>query len=102
MIRRLEIIGEAVNRLSEETKATNNKIYWQGIVGLRNRLIHKYPGIDSIRLWDTIKSELPILKNSLIWSLYLLFHPQTLKLNNHTLSLTSRFIFSRFILRNLA
>jgi uncharacterized protein with HEPN domain len=44
-IKQLEIIGEAGNHLSEETKATFSDIEWSQIVGMRNAFIHEYSGV---------------------------------------------------------
>jgi len=46
VVRNLEIIGEAANRLPEEIKAQAPKTEWRKIVGLRNVLAHAYFGID--------------------------------------------------------
>lgn len=40
IIRNLEIIGEAVSKLSDELRKTYNDIPWRQISGMRNRLIH--------------------------------------------------------------
>ena len=46
VVKELEIIGEASNYLSEELRAKYDTIEWRKIVGLRNRLIHKYYDIN--------------------------------------------------------
>ena len=46
MIRRLEIIGEAARRISDETRATYRKLPWKAMVGMRNVMIHEYDDID--------------------------------------------------------
>lgn len=40
VIRNLEIIGEAANKLSPELQASNADIPWADMIGMRNRLIH--------------------------------------------------------------
>ncbi|HXV82941.1 MAG TPA: HepT-like ribonuclease domain-containing protein, partial [Candidatus Binatia bacterium] len=40
IIRKLEIIGEAVKRLSDETRARRPEIPWKQIAGMRDRLTH--------------------------------------------------------------
>ena len=45
-IRNLEIIGEAVKRLSDEFKQRNTNIPWRNVAGLRDVLIHDYMGVD--------------------------------------------------------
>ena len=61
-IRKLvEIVGEAANRVSEETQECHQEIPWPQIVGMRNRLVHGYDDISLERLWDTINKDLPPL-----------------------------------------
>jgi uncharacterized protein with HEPN domain len=54
VIRRLEVIGEAANRLSDDFRSQYPEVPWSGIVGLRNVLIHEYDTIDLDRVWETI------------------------------------------------
>lgn len=65
-IKQLEIIGEASNHISSETKIENSDIEWQQIVGMRNLFIHEYFGIDLNIAWDIIENDLPSLKHALI------------------------------------
>lgn len=58
VIRNLSVIGEAVNNLSENSKVKNSEIPWIEIVGMRNKIIHEYFGIDEEILWKTIKEDL--------------------------------------------
>ena len=46
VVRNLEIIGEAANRLPDEFKDKHPEVEWYKVVGLRNRIIHDYFGID--------------------------------------------------------
>ena len=62
VIRNLEIIGEASNQLSEETQEKYNEIIWHQIIGLRNRVIHVYFGVDTEIIWDVIINDLPDFK----------------------------------------
>jgi uncharacterized protein with HEPN domain len=51
VIRNVEIIGEAANRLPEEYKETHSEIDWFKIRGFRNRIVHDYMGIDFSIVW---------------------------------------------------
>jgi uncharacterized protein with HEPN domain len=62
----IQIIGEAVNQLAEDVKATNPQIPWALIKGMRNRLIHEYFGTDLPLVWNVIKNDLPTLKTALV------------------------------------
>lgn len=61
IIRRIEIIGEAANNLSEKFKEQNAKIPWALIRGMRNRLIHDYNEIDLELVWTTVQEDIPQL-----------------------------------------
>lgn len=66
VLRALEIIGEASKNLSDELKAKNNNIDWRKIVGMRDKLIHSYFGVDLPLVWETVKKDLPQLKKQAI------------------------------------
>lgn len=59
VIRNLEIIGEAVTKLSPELKATHSDVLWGEISGMRNRLIHGYISVNLQIVWDTVEKVLP-------------------------------------------
>lgn len=59
-IRQIEVIGEAVKRLSQELKENHKEIDWKNIAAMRNIMIHQYDKVDSIILWNTVKKELPL------------------------------------------
>lgn len=46
LVRLLEIVGEAANRMPEDERARFPDVPWPQIVGLRNRLIHGYDEVD--------------------------------------------------------
>jgi len=64
-IRRLEIIGEAVKKISAETRAAAKNIPWKQIAGLRDILIHEYFGVDIKLVWKVIQKDLPELKKNM-------------------------------------
>jgi len=61
-IKQIEIIGEASNHVSAETKEKFSTIEWSQIVGMRNVFVHEYFGVDSSLVWEIIKNDLPDLK----------------------------------------
>jgi len=61
LVRLLEIIGEAANRVPEDQRARIPNIPWPQIVGLRNRLIHGYDEVDFDILWQIVSNDLPTL-----------------------------------------
>lgn len=62
VIRRLEIIGEAIRNLPDEAKKASPHVPWQDIMDMRNKLIHGYFGVDLKLVWNVIKKDLPPLK----------------------------------------
>lgn len=59
VIRAIEVLGEASNKVSEEVRAANPNIPWKAIVGMRNRLIHAYFDVDTDMVWETLQLEIP-------------------------------------------
>jgi uncharacterized protein with HEPN domain len=64
-IRELEIIGEAVGKISSEIKSKYSDVLWQPIKDFRNKIVHEYFGIDYRMVWDIVKNELPILNSQM-------------------------------------
>lgn len=62
VIRNIEIIGEAANNIPLEIKKKNSGIPWKEMIGMRNKVIHEYFGVDKEVLWQTAKENLPNLK----------------------------------------
>ncbi len=66
VIRKLEIIGEAVKQLSNATKERRHEIPWKQIAGMRHRLTHDYFGVDLALVWRVVERDLPALKAAVI------------------------------------
>lgn len=63
VLRRLEIIGEAVKHIPTEIKREHPKTPWKQIAGARDIFAHEYFGVKLDRVWDTVKKDLPKLKD---------------------------------------
>ncbi|MBI4754429.1 MAG: DUF86 domain-containing protein [Betaproteobacteria bacterium] len=59
VIRNLEIVGEAVTKLSPGLKARHPDVPWGDIAGMRNRLIHGYMSVNPEIVWDTVQTVIP-------------------------------------------
>jgi uncharacterized protein with HEPN domain len=66
VIRRLEIIGEAVKNVPKEVREKYPYVPWRSISGLRDILIHEYSGVSMNRVWKVISSDLKELKENII------------------------------------
>lgn len=64
VIWQLEIIGEAVKRLSPETTESRPEIPWRRIAGMRDFLIHHYMGVDVETVWQVTQHDLPQLRQA--------------------------------------
>jgi uncharacterized protein with HEPN domain len=62
IIRRIEIIGEAVKNIPDDMKSAHPDIPWNEMAGMRDILIHKYFGIDLELTWEVIIRDIPELK----------------------------------------
>lgn len=62
IIRRIEMIGEAVKNLPPELTKKYHKIPWREVAGMRDILIHEYFGVNTNIVWNTVKKDLPKLK----------------------------------------
>jgi uncharacterized protein with HEPN domain len=61
-IKQIEIIGEAANYVTPETKQQFSEIEWGQITGMRHILVHEYFGVDADLVWQVIMEDLPLLK----------------------------------------
>jgi uncharacterized protein with HEPN domain len=66
VVRNLEIIGEAANRLPADFKEKHPEIDWHKIVGLRHRIVHDYFSIDIQIIWQILRNDLPVLHKALL------------------------------------
>jgi uncharacterized protein with HEPN domain len=61
VLRNLEIIGEAVKNISDETRQKYPQIKWRKIAGFRDIVAHEYFGVDEETVWDIVEKEIPPL-----------------------------------------
>lgn len=62
ILRRLEIIGEAVKNLPPEFRGKHPSVPWKKIAGMRDIIIHEYFGVTPGPIWRTVTQDLPELK----------------------------------------
>lgn len=61
LVKEIEIIGEAANRISAATRANLPDIPWPDLIGMRHRLIHAYADVNLDVVWTTVIADLPSL-----------------------------------------
>lgn len=66
VVRRLEIIGEAVRNLPGALRDSNPQIPWREIAGTRDKLIHEYFGVDFELTWEMVRRDIPKLKKQVL------------------------------------
>jgi uncharacterized protein with HEPN domain len=64
-IRQIEVIGEAVKKLSPELKDRHPEIPWRDVVGMRDKLVHDHFGVDLDAVWNTARKDIPQLKEEI-------------------------------------
>lgn len=62
IVRRLGIIGEAAKQLPEDFRTAHPDVPWESMIGMRNKILHEYFGVDEAILWKTIQEDLPPLQ----------------------------------------
>jgi uncharacterized protein with HEPN domain len=62
VVRRLEIIGEAVKGIPDNVRARHPAVPWREIAGARDVLIHEYFRVDLEMTWAMVRRDLPTLE----------------------------------------
>lgn len=62
LVRCMEVIGEAIKKIPEHTKAKYAEIKWREAVGLRDVLIHRYWAANMAVLVRVVERDLPELQ----------------------------------------
>jgi len=61
VVRRLQVVGEATNKLPDEFLEKHGDIPYRKIIAMRNILVHEYNIVDVEKVWKTVKEDLPDL-----------------------------------------
>ena len=62
LVKHVEIIGEAVYKLTLEYRTNHPEVNWEDIERMRHVLVHGYYKIRPIQLWETIITDIPLLR----------------------------------------
>jgi uncharacterized protein with HEPN domain len=66
ILRRIEIIGEAVKNLPEDVKSKHSEVPWKKITGMRDIVVHNYFGVDLNLTWKIATTDIDELKTTLL------------------------------------
>jgi len=70
VLRNLQTLSEATQRLPQDLRERHPGIPWKRIAGFRNILVHDYlGGIDPPVVWTIMRTELPILNGAILTEL---------------------------------
>jgi uncharacterized protein with HEPN domain len=59
------VIGEMIDKLSDEFKKNHPEVEWIKIKGFRNIVAHDYFGIDAEEVWQIVKTKIPTLQSDI-------------------------------------
>ncbi len=62
VVRALEVIGEAGRQVPRPVRRRYPSVPWAEVIGMRNKMIHGYFGVDLRVVRDTVREDLPPLR----------------------------------------
>jgi len=66
VVRALEVVGEAARQVPAAVRRQYPAVPWNEAIGMRDKLIHDYFGIDLEVVWKTVHNDLPPLQEAVV------------------------------------
>ncbi len=64
VVRALEVIGEAARQIPTPFRDEHPTLPWRAMIGMRDKVVHGYFGVDAEVIWKTVKEDLPPLREA--------------------------------------
>jgi uncharacterized protein with HEPN domain len=61
VVRALEVIGEAAKKVAPDVRQEHPQVPWREVVGMRDKLIHDYFGVNVAVVWRTATEDAPTI-----------------------------------------
>lgn len=65
VVHALEIIGEATKSIPDAMRQRHPLVPWREMSGMRDKLVHEYSGVNLRRVFETVRTDLPPLRQSI-------------------------------------
>ncbi len=65
-VRAIQVIGEAAKKVPDDIRDRYREVPWRNMAGMRDKVTHEYFGVQMKILWNTVKVDLPPLKNTML------------------------------------
>ncbi len=64
-VRSIEIIGEAAKKVPPQMRQRYPDVEWRAMAGMRDKVVHRYFGVDYDIIWDVALNKIPVLRRQI-------------------------------------